>query len=152
MIWRDVRWCGGRSCESIFRRWAWWVAVVLAIGGCAMGGLTKDSSPEAKRAAVTERVNARWAALIKGDLDAAYALLSPTSRDTVPLATFKARKGSLQWRSATIESITCETESCKVDLTVTYDYPIQGTMMKGIQTPLSETWVLDKGTAWLVYL
>ena len=57
-----------------------------------------------------------------------------------------------KYTAATIESIKCEAEACKVELMVTYDYPVQGKIMKGIRTPASETWVLDKGAAWLVYL
>ena len=47
------------------------VAVLLvALAGCAsVGGLTKDSPPEAKQAAVAERAKARWAAMIDGNLD-----------------------------------------------------------------------------------
>ncbi len=48
----------------------WWLAL-LGMAGCAtLGGVTKDSPPEVKQAAVKERANARWAALIKGDFDA----------------------------------------------------------------------------------
>ncbi len=46
----------------------------------------------------------------------------------------------------------CEAESCKVEIKLTYDYPVQGKIMRGIQTPLTETWVFDKGDAWLVFL
>ena len=66
------------------------VASIVALSGCAgVGGLTKDSSPEAKNAAVTERVKARWAALIDGNLDLAYTYLSPASREILSLAAYK---------------------------------------------------------------
>jgi hypothetical protein len=135
------------------RGFVWWFAV-LGMAGCAAvgGGLTKDTPPEAKQAAVKERVNAFWAAQIKGDMDSAYGFLSPTSRQTVSLATYVSRKGKIQYTSAAIESVNCDAEACKVELKVTYDYPVPGKIMRGIQTPLSETWVLDKGAAWLVYL
>ena len=134
-----------------------WIAglvVLIVAAGCSSpgGSLTRDASPEVKQAAVKERVTARWAALIRGDVDSAYGFLSPTSRETVSLAAYRARSGSAQWRAAAIESITCEVEACKVELRVTYDYPVQGRMMQGIQTSMSETWVLDKGAAWLVFL
>lgn len=136
-------WRGVASCLAL-----------LGLAGCAAmgGGLTKDTPPEVKQAAVKERVNAFWAAQIKGDMDAAYGFLSPTSRETVSSATYAARRGKIQYKSATIESVSCEAEACKVELKVTYDYPVPGKIMRGIQTPLSETWVLDKGAAWLVFL
>jgi hypothetical protein len=111
------------------------------------GGLSKDTSPEIKRAAVTERVNARWTAMIKGDRDAAYTYLSPASREVVSLATFKARTRSGRFREAKIESVECEPELCKVQLTLTYDHRV----MKGVMTPLTETWVLDQGQIWYVW-
>jgi len=60
------------------------LAVLLAasVAGCAsMSGGGKDLAPEAKRALVTERINARWNALIKGDLDQAYTFMSAGSRE-----------------------------------------------------------------------
>jgi hypothetical protein len=96
---------------------------------------------------VTERVNARWAALIKGDLDAVYAYMSPASREVVTLAMFKARTRSGSFRKAEIDSVECEPELCKVKLMVTFDHRL----MQGIRTPLGETWVLDEGQIWYVW-
>jgi hypothetical protein len=128
--------------------------LLLGVSGCSTpgGGLSRDTPPEVKQAAVRERVNARWAALVKGDMDAAYEFLSPASREAITLVAYRARRGALKWTAASIESIACEAEACKVELKVTYDFPVQGTTMKGIQTPLSETWVLDTGVAWLVFM
>ena len=117
-----------------------------------MGGLTKDSPPEEKQAVVKERAAARWAALIKGDFDTAYSYLSPASKQAVSVEAFASRRGATRWTAATVESVACEAEACKVQIKLTYDYPIQGKTMRGIQTPLTETWVLDKGTAWMVFL
>ena len=116
-----------------------------------MGGLTKDSPPEEKQAVVKERASARWAALIKGDIDAAYAYSSPASRNAVSVESFAGRRGAAKYTAATVESVTCEAEACQVEVKLTYDYPVmRGKVMKGIQTPLTETWVLDNGTAWMV--
>ena len=132
---------------------AWLLAMLGAVGCSTMGGgISKDSPPEVKQAVVKERVNARWATLIKGDIDASYEFLSATSRENVPLAAYRMRRGEARYTAAAIESIKCEAEACKVELTVTYSYPVQGKIMSGIKTPASETWVLDRGTAWLIYL
>ena len=103
--------------------------------------------PDAKREAVAQRVNARWDALIKGDFEAAYALLSPASRETVTLDYFKSHTRKDSFRKAEIKSVECAADSCNVKLWVTYDHP----RMKGVETPMEETWVFDKGQAWLVY-
>ena len=125
------------------------VPVLFVAAGCATmgGGLGKDTPPEVMRAAVTERVNARWAALTKGDLDVAYTYLSPASREVVTLATFKAKTRTGSFRDAKIGSVECEAEVCNVKLTLTYDHRV----MKGVQTPIAETWVLDRGQVWYVW-
>jgi hypothetical protein len=46
-----------------------------------------------------------------------------------------------------VESATCEAEVCKVRVMLTYDHRL----MKGITTPVEESWVLDGGRFWFVY-
>jgi len=125
------------------------LAVFVAPLGCATpgDGGSKVVAPEAQRAAVIERVNARWAALLKGDFDAAYLYLSPASREVVTLAEFKARVQRVGLREMAVDSVECEAELCKVRLFLTYDHRL----MKGIRTPISESWVIDKNQAWYVW-
>ena len=126
-------------------------AVVLAItvaAGCAgMGWVTKESSPEAKRAAVTERVNARWAALIKGDMDTAYTFFSPASRQLLSIGTYKQQARGSGFRKAEITSVDCDAETCRVDVMVTLDHRL----MAGLQSPQQETWVLENGQYWYTW-
>jgi predicted small secreted protein len=126
------------------------LAVLLAasVAGCAsMAGGGKDLAPEAKRALVTERINARWNALIKGDLDQAYTFMSAGSREAMPLELYKIKIKPGSWRAVKVDSMQCEAEICQAKMTLTYDHR----MMKGIQTPFEETWILEKGNAWYVY-
>jgi len=119
----------------------------VAIAGCAsMGGLTKDSSAEAKQALVSERIYARWQALIKGDLDTAYTYMSAGSQEAMSLKVYKAKHKPGMWRAVKIESMQCEAEICKAKMTLTYDHD----RMKSIQTPFEENWIIEKGTAWYV--
>jgi hypothetical protein len=130
------------------------VALTVA-AGCATtsGGLTKDTPPEVKAAAVKERSNARWTALIKGDKDAAYAYLSPGTRELISLEQYRGRVQTGGFRAVQIEKVDCETETCTVGLMLTYDYlpPTGITRMKGITTYVQETWVLEKGQAWFAW-
>ena len=123
----------------------------FAMISCAVSpvgdGAGPATTPEAKRELVTKRVNARWDAMIRGDLDAVYALLSPASKATTTLEHFKRVTRKQGFREAKIEQVDCDVESCKVMLRVTYDHPL----MKGIQAPMVETWVFDKGDAWYVF-
>ena len=124
---------------------------VLALAGCATvggpGTLTKDSSPDVKREAVAARAQGRWDALIKGDLNAAYAYLSPATRATTPLDVYKAKHKVGLYRKIKVDSVDCEGAVCTVKLTLTYDYKRR---FKGIETPLVEKWVIEDGQAWLV--
>ena len=125
------------------------LAIFLLPLGCAAPGgkASREMSPEARRAMVADRVNARWAALIKGDLDAAYKFLSPASREVVSLAEFKARPRGSGFREVKVDGMECEPDVCKVRLLLTYDHRL----MKGITTPLSESWVIDQGQFWYVW-
>jgi len=123
------------------------VAMLIALAGCAGFGLTKDSPPEAKRAAVTERVNARWAAIIKGDMDTAYTFFSPATRQLLTVGTYRLQARGSGFRKAEITSVTCEAEVCQVAVVVTLDHR----QMPGLQSTVDETWVLDNGQYWYTW-
>jgi len=125
------------------------LAVLLAsLAGCAsMSRGGADLALEAKQALVTERINARWNALIKGDLDQAYTFMSAGSQEAMPLKLYKEKIKPGMWRAVKIDSMNCDAEICLVKMTLTYDHR----MMKGVQTPFQETWILEKGNAWYVY-
>jgi len=140
---------------SLLRLAAWMPVVVVAVAACAgMGGVSKDSPPDVKAAVVKERAQARWQALIKGDLDAAYTYLSPGSKAATPIEAYKRQVRPGLWRAVKVDSAECEAELCNVKLQLTYDVP-RGPMspkaMPGIETPISERWVIENGSAWFVY-
>jgi hypothetical protein len=125
------------------------LAAFLAIGGCASmaPGIGKDSPSEEKQKVVANRAVARWEALIKGDLDTAYTFLSAGSRAAYPLDLYKRRIKPGLWRTVRSDKVACEAELCKVDLIVTID----AKRMKGLEVPLTETWIIEDGNAWFVY-
>ena len=125
------------------------LASVLAVSlaSCASMQNVKDMTPETKKALVTQRINARWAALIKGDLDQAYTFMSAGSQEAIPLKAYKGKIKPGMWRAVKIDGIDCEVEICRARMTLTYDHE----RMKGIQTPFQETWILEEGNAWYVY-
>ena len=128
-------------------RWLGIGAAALVLAGCAatLGGLTKDSPAEAKAEAAKARAQARWVAILQGDLDTAYAFLSPASRSLVSRDAFKAQFRR-PFRSTTVDGVACEPEICKVRVTVYFDHP----MMKNIPAPVEESWVLEQGQFWFV--
>jgi hypothetical protein len=96
---------------------------------------------------VTARVEARWDAMIKDDLDTAYGYMSPASRQVTSIEKYKANTRRGAFRAAKIDSVACEADACTVRLFVTYDHP----RMKAITTPVLESWIIDGGQAWYVY-
>lgn len=119
--------------------------LALGLAGCA--GISVDSSPQAKQKLVAERAQARWQVLIKGDVEGAYHFLSAGSKAVTSLDLYKAKIRPGMWREAKVEKVECEAEICKVLLRITYDTR----PMKGIQTPLDESWIIENGSAWYIY-
>ena len=126
------------------------VAVMLGVAACAtgpMGGMAKSDPPEAKVAAVTKRAQERWDVLLKGDVKAAYAYLSPASRAVTSLERYQTKTNPASFRSVKLEKASCQAETCQLRFWLTFDHRV----MKGVETPLEETWVIENGQAWYVY-
>lgn len=120
----------------------------LAVLTAACATLGPSSSNEEKVKVVSERAQARWKAIIGKDFAAAYEYLSPKSRATVTPAGFKAVVSRLDYRNAELKEVTCDAEVCKVKLAIAYDTKL----MKGVHSPLEESWVIENGQAWYVWL
>ena len=139
---------GARRKRSIARpgHWAGWLSLLaLGLAGCA--GISVDSSPQAKQRLVAERAQARWQVLMKGDVDAAYQFLSAGSKAVTALDLYKAKIRPGMWREAKVDKVECEAEICRVLMQITYDTR----RMRGIQTPLDESWIIENGSAWYIY-
>ncbi|SRR5439155_3190867 len=148
---RPNRFCS--KSVAIWRQWRIWICsaiVALAAGACTtlpFGAFSADSPNEQKSAAVRERAEARWQALIRDDIPAAYGYLSPATRDVVSLDQYRARTARRSFRDAKVDAVECEGELCKVKIKLTFDRA----RMKGIVTPLDETWIIEQGQFWFVY-
>ena len=125
-------------------------AVVLAIAGCA--GVPAVHSVDAYAGKsledqVRERASSRWAALIRGDLDGAYAYFSRATKETYPMALYKAKMRPGMWREARVESVNCADGVCDVAVNLTIDH----SKLRGSTTPVTERWIVQDGLAWYVY-
>jgi hypothetical protein len=124
------------------------LALALIAGACGtMGGVSPASSPEAKRTAVLARADARGAALVRGDLDAAYAFLSEGSKAVISQDNFKRRMSIVPFTAYRIDEASCEAETCKVKSKMTYDHRL----IKGVTTPITETWIVERGSVFFVF-
>lgn len=127
-----------------------WAALGVGLAACA--SISVDSPPEAKQKLVAERAQARWELLIKGDVDGAYQYLSAGSKAATPLGLYKGRIKPGLWRGAKVDKVDCEAEICKVQMLITYDFrSARAGAMKGIETPVPETWIIENGTVGYVY-
>jgi hypothetical protein len=115
--------------------------LVACSGMPEVGGLASDAPMEVRRAAVEMRAKARWEALIAGDYQKAYGFMTAASRQATSLDGFRARGRVAVYRSATVDSVTCEVDACSAEVFVNYDHR----KFKGGATRLKETWVLERG-------
>ena len=127
------------------------VAAALGMAGCATGpggqAVMGAAPAEAREDLVKRRAQARWDALIKGDIKASYEYLSPASRSVVSLESYAVRSTQRSYRETKVDTVSCESETCRVRLYLTFDHRL----MQGITTPIDETWVFEGGQAWFVY-
>jgi hypothetical protein len=142
---------GAKICALTRSLWRLrWVALGVGLAACA--SISVDSPPEAKQKLVAERAQARWDLLIKGDVDGAYQYLSVGSKAATPLSLYKGRIKLGLWRGAKVDKVDCEAEICKVQMLITYDFrSARAGAMKGIETPVPETWIIENGTVGYVY-
>jgi hypothetical protein len=113
---------------------------MAVLAGCATMGARKPEE------VVAERAQARWDALLKDDAKTAYEYFSPGSRAVMDFKSYEAslRKGF--WKAAKVDNVTCGTpQRCEVNETIEYEF--QG---RRTRSPLSETWIEEGGTWWLV--
>jgi len=137
-IWRQIR--AGLTLAIV-------AMLSQACSNMPFGGFSATTPAEKKAASVKERAQLRWDALIKDDIPAAYAYLSPASRDVLTVEQYKAKTPRGTFKAASVDSVECEAELCKVKLRLTYDHA----RMKGVVTPLNEIWILERGQFWYVY-
>ena len=115
------------------------MGVVIAVAACA----TLDRRPAAE--VVKERAQARWDALVKDDIPAAYKYLSPGSRSVTSLEQFTASINRGFWKSVVVHEAVCETDSCEVHATIEYEF--QG---RRVKTPYKEKWIREGSSWWFV--
>lgn len=121
--------------------------VVLAglwmVSGCAaMRPVPADAAAE-----VRERADQRWQHLVAGRLDEAYAYLSPGSRERVTAPYYKGSLKPGMWRGAKVAGVECETDVCKVQVALKYEYMRPGVKYESERT-LDETWIREGGQWW----
>ena len=130
-------------------RWLWLTLVqltlvLLTLAGCATTGPQTDP--------VVERAQARWNAVIAGDLETAYAYFSPGYRSTTSLIDFGVtmRTRPVKWTSAAYKDHTCEESRCTVrfDIGFRVQKPVAGVNVYDGSDVVEDTWVQTEGQWW----
>jgi hypothetical protein len=96
---------------------------------------------------VAERAQARWDALLQGDVATVYGFTSPAYRSGISQNRFRARfGGAVRWTKAEVHEVTCEEDRCRVVVLVSYRAARE--RMENTR-PIEETWIHSEGEWWL---
>jgi hypothetical protein len=125
--------------EGVMKGFAAVVLTALA-AACAT-----PAPPPAPEAIVKDRSQARWNALVQGDVKTAYEFFSPGSRATMSLADFASGIKVGFWKAVTVDKVECGADRCDVSSTIEYEF--RGSRIK---TPNRETWVRDGADWWFL--
>lgn len=119
------------------------VCLIVLTAGCATqaSGL-KAFDVDAK---VGARAQARWDALIKGNVGDAYRYLTPSIRATMAQDKYQGMIRLGTWKKAKVSSVSCEVDRCKVDVKIELGNGIQ------LQEPLHEVWLSVGGEWWFFF-
>ena len=125
------------------------LAAAAFLGGCATfdGGASDPS-----QAAVKERAQMRWDALIKGSYEGAYKLTPPSYRAIYSADQYRSKfGGALKWVGAEVLSAECEAEKCAVVVNVSVRPLTRGRAGPPVTSAIDETWVKEEGQWWFVH-
>ena len=122
--------------------------VVVLVSACStpVGIIDSSSNVAAVDKLVMQRAQQRWDAILAGELNQAYALISPSGRAKLQAQDYRLRVNTSHFRKAKVQEASCQVDSC--DVKISLDYVIGGLSLN--QT-LSEIWILDEGNWWFVY-
>ncbi|MGB5063729.1 MAG: hypothetical protein WBQ37_08205 [Candidatus Competibacter sp.] len=96
------------------------------------------------------RVEARWAALIEGDFDKAYAFETPAYRALYNVRQYRGRYGNgLRWQQAKVVKTDLKSPGvATVMLEIEYSFQVSGQGMMGQRGSVTETWLWVDGQWW----
>jgi hypothetical protein len=118
------------------------MGVVVAVAACA----ALEREPRSSEAIVKERAQARWDALVRSDIEAAYGYLSPGTKSVTSLEQYtkSIRKGF--WKSVVVSDAVCKPDSCEVSATMIYE--MDGARYK---SPYKEKWIREGSDWWYFF-
>lgn len=120
--------------------------------GVSAPAASKEQAVAAQRAALEQRVNAKWDAMIRKDFAAVYALTSPAYRGVSSLAVFKRKfsVGRVAWRRIEVVDVDFKGDDAAIvgiNVHLVY-YQAQPGEEVEMTTYLQESWVHVDGQWW----
>lgn len=112
-----------------------------------------DQTSAASEAALKQRVEARWHALIAGDYAAAYRFETPAYRALYKPTQYGQSFGyQVQWKVVQVRNIRYDgPDTAKVTVTITYTITMaQAEKPTEVSTDATERWIREKGQWWHV--
>ena len=128
------------------------VAILSGLTACANVPEQSATPVLDKQEIVAKLAQSRWDALRRLDLEAAYKLLSPASRDLVTLEEFRRKSGRVAWKAAKVRKVECTAEDlCTVQVDARYSIFIsrRGREVENDHA-VTETWRSVAGNWWYV--
>ena len=128
------------------------VAILPGLVACAIVPEQSAAPVLDKQEIVAKLAQSRWEALQKRDLEAAYKLMSPASRDLTTLEQFRAKSGRVTWKAAKVTKVECTADDlCKVQVDARYSLFVsrRGREVENDHA-VTETWRNVAGSWWYV--
>jgi len=128
------------------------VLAFVATGCATTKPEDSDKWYQSQRQELRSKVEARWAALIKGETETAYMYLSPAQRSVVSLQQYRRTLGgAVQWRVAQVDDIRYDSPTVAVvSVALTYRFASSATGNKEIESvrQMQEKWLYKDGGWW----
>ena len=130
-------------------------ATLTALSGCAtLQPGDSEKWRESQRPVLKERAEARWNALIKGDIEKAYTFTTPDYRAVVSAQQYRGKYGRVaDWRVARVVNVSYDVPTvAAVSVEVTYRVGIPGAGGELIETQksISEKWIYKDREWWYI--
>ena len=117
------------------------------IAGIMLGIAVLVTGCDSSEVALKQAAQARWDALVKGNLDAAYTYYTDAFKQTTSLDIFKNQtRGVDLWSGADVKTVQCESSGkrCLVDVDVSVAMRMRGLVEPVVTTDVvKETWVKE---------
>ena len=150
-----------RKTAEVFRRllprWNGWIGgygllMLLGLSACAGGTADGVSGTVDKQQVVARIAQSRWDALIRGDFDAAYNMMSPASRSVMTPELFRKRLSLVTWKAASVRKVECSADDlCTAQVGAAYVHQMRGGRKVENEQLLTEIWRNVGGGWWYVH-